>query len=68
MEAALEFRRRADECKRMAAIAGKSQSRSEWLALAERWSRMAEAAARTRAKPEKAGKAAIHPLATEAAE
>jgi hypothetical protein len=65
MEAALEFRRRADECKRMAAITGDSQSKAEWLALAERWSKMAEAASRTRARPARASDASLQPLSTE---
>jgi len=44
MDPTTEFRRHADECRRMATAAASLADRTEWKQLAERWQRCAELA------------------------
>jgi hypothetical protein len=54
-----EFRRRADECRRLAAAARNANDRAFWMGLVERWQALENATAE-RPRPQKPAKTRRH--------
>ena len=54
-----EFRRRADECRRLAAAARTTQDKAFWMSLVERWQAL-ETATAERPRPQKPTKSRRH--------